>query len=242
MMIGKTRLLPDRARLALHEEGFLSLCRKSLLFLLCSYTCNNIYESTLDPPEVTCGVSDLTIKMITRQEEIEQLESEQLVDEGFGFARDKEIVSKGAVLFCAFVGSELAHITQVFIGTAAHRIHPFSFAMQHTVGLAAFTAPKYRRKGIHLWTRSKALEYLKQKKISKAWDVQDKDNIAVRDSLVKLGYYLWGYGYRLRLLSLLTLEWTVPKISGRFVHRHCYISCDTIRFILAKLAEIRRSE
>lgn len=240
-MISRIRLLSDRARLALREEGFLPLCRKAILFPLCSYTCDNIYESTLDPPEITCGVDGLSIRMITRMDEIEQLESEQSVDEGFDFARDKEIVSKGAVLFCAFVGNELAHITQVFIGTVAHRIYPFSFAMQHTVGLATFTAPKYRRRGIHLWTRSKALEYLKRKKISRAWDVQDKDNIALRDSLVKLGYYLWGYGYRLRLLSLLTLEWTLPKIPGGIVHTHCSISCGTIRFVLAKLAETGRS-
>lgn len=198
----------------MHEEGFLALFKSFLSFfkqVLFSYRSYNIYESALDPLDIKCEVDNLTIRVITRPEEVDQLSYG-------GFypskrSRDKEIVTKGAILYCAFVGKELAHITQVFIGRAAHQIHPFSFAMHygHTVGLAAFTAPKYRRRGIHLWTRSNVFQYLREKKISRAWDVQEKDNVAARNSVVKLGYYLWGEGYRLRLLSVLTLEWTRPQ-------------------------------
>lgn len=224
-MINRMRLLLGRFRLVLHGEDSLSLSKKLLLFLrqlLYSYSSYDIYESTLDPPQVTREVDDLTIRIITSLEEVERLESDQVVDEGFDLVRDKEIVTKGTILFCAFVGQELAHITQVFMGRRANDIYPFCFARAygHTVGLAAFTAQKYRRKGIHLWTRSKVLQYLREKKVSRAWDVQEKDNIAARDSLVKLGYYLWGEGCRLRLLSILTFEWTKPQ--SRVVFRRTY--------------------
>lgn len=204
----------SKAKLILREEGFPALCKRLLLFLkqfLFSYSSYNILESTLNSPDVTCEVVDLAIRVITRPDEINHLSYDGLYPSKF--SRDKEIVNKGATLFYAFVGKELAHVTQVFIGRKAHKSYPFSFAMPygHTVGLAAFTAPKYRRTGIHLYTRFKVLQYLREQGVSRAWDVQNKDNIAARDSLVKLGYYLWGGGARLRLLSLLTIEWTRPK-------------------------------
>ncbi|MFC1988437.1 GNAT family N-acetyltransferase [Chloroflexota bacterium] len=151
--------------------------------------------------------------MITRVEEIDQIESEQMVDEGFDIPRDREILDKRAILFGAFVGTELVHVTQVFVGKEAHEIYPLSFAMPygHTVGMAVFTAPEYRRKGIHLYTRTKVLRYLKESGVSRAWDVQEKDNEAARNSIMKLGYYMWGEGCRLRFLYLFTIEWTIPK-------------------------------
>jgi len=226
-----------RAKQVLHEEGFLALSKQFLLFLrhlLFLYSSHNIYESTLDPPDITCEVDGLTVRMITSLEELDRLESEQSLDEGFDIPRDKEILSMGAMLFCAFGGKELAHITQVFIGRMAHEIYPFSFAMPygHTVAMAAFTTPKYRRKGINAYTHSKVLRYLKEKGVSRAWDIQDKDNIAARDSLLKIDYYLWGEACRLRLLSLFTIEWTRPKSQALHRQTRC-----TLNLKLHKLLE-----
>ena len=225
-MTARVGQLLSRVKLILHEEGRLALFRRVLLFLkerLCSYSSYNIYESALDPSPVTCKVNNLAIRIITSPEEIARLESDQLVAEGFNFSRDKEIVNKGAILFCAFAGKGLAYVTQVFIGRRAHEIYPFSFAMQygHTIGLAGFTAPKYRRQGIHLYTRTKALQYLREKGISRAWDVQNKDNMAARNAVLKLGYYLWGEGHRLRLLSRLIVEWVKPKSRAANCHMRC---------------------
>jgi len=209
----------SKTRLILHEEGRLALFKKAMVLLkqaLCSYSCNDIYESALDPPPVACKVNDLVLKLVSSQKECEQIENDHLINEGFNITRNKEILRLGAVLYCAFVGNELVHVTQIFIGREAHKIYPFSFAMPfgHTVGLAAFTTPKYRRKGCHAYTRSKALQYLREKGLSRAWDVQNKDNIAVRDSVIELDYYLWGEGCHLRLFSRFTLEWTRPKMLG----------------------------
>lgn len=200
------------------------LFKKLLLFLTpCFFSLLrfDIYESALDPPPMTCGVDDLTIRVITRPEEIAQLESDQLIAEGIKISRNKELLSMDAILFCAFVGNELAHVTHVFISRRAHEIYPLSFAMQygHTVGLAGRTAPKYRRKGLYVYTRSNALQYLREKGFSRAWDVQN-GNIAARNAVLKLGYHFWGKGYGLRLLSLFTIEWTKPKsqLASRRIH------------------------
>jgi len=209
----------SKARLILHEEGRLALFKKALVLLkqtLWSYSCNDIYESALDPPPVVCKVNDLVLRLVTSQKEFEQIENDYLIGEGFNIAREKEILRLGAVLYCAFVGNELVHRTQIFIGREAHEIYPFSFAMPfgHTVGLAWFTATKYRREGIHVYTQSRVLQYLRQKGILRAQGVLNKDNIAIRDSLIKIDYYLYDEGCRLRLLSRFTLEWTRPKMQG----------------------------
>ena len=209
----------SKAKLILHEEGYLALFKKALVFLkraLWSYSCRNIYESALAAPPVACKVNDLVLKLVSSQKEFAQIENDYLIGEGFNIARDKEILRLGAVLYCAFVGNELVHVTQIFIGREAHEIYPFSFAMPfgHTVGLAWFTAPKYRREGIHVYTQSRVLQYLRQKGLSRAQGVLNKDNIAIRDSLIKIDYYLYDEGCRLRLFSRFTLEWTRPKMPG----------------------------
>lgn len=212
-MINRIWQLVSKAKLILREDGFLSLFKNILLFLKrssFSYLSFDIYESALDPPHITCEVDGLTVRVITRLEEIAQLSYEGFLPSKS--SRDKEIINKGAILFFALVGKELVHVTQVFIGIKAHEIYPFSFAMQcgHTIGLAGRTIPKYRRRGIHVYTRFKALQYLRARGFFRAWDVQNGD-VAARNAVLKLGYYFWGNGYYLRLLSLLIIKWTKPK-------------------------------
>lgn len=212
----------SRAKRILHEEGLLVLFKKLLLFLThCFFSLLrfDIYESALDPPPMTCEVDNLTIRVITSEKELDNLSYKGFYPSKS--SRDKDIVNKGAILFSAFVGNELVHVTQVFLGRRAHEIYPLFFAMQygHTVGLAGFTIPKYRKKGIYVYTRSKVLQYLREKGFSRAWDVQN-GNIAARNAVLKLGYYFQGKGYRLRLLSLFTIEWTKSKsqLASRRIH------------------------
>lgn len=213
-MANRSRVKLNKAKSILHQEGGLALFKVLLCFLrnlFLEYSSHNIYESTLDVPIIPCEVDNLTIRVITRPKEVDLLSGE-----GFSSSRlstYKDAVSKGAILCCAFVGDELAHVCSVLIGRAINEIYPHSFARQygHTVGLGSFTAPKYRRKGIHVHVRSKALRYLREKGLARAWDVQEKDNIAAQNAVDKLGYYFWGEGCHLRLLALFHLEWTRPK-------------------------------
>ena len=215
ILMNKIEQLICRTECILHENCFLALFRSlivSLLHRFFSLTRFDIYESTLDPPEIKCEVDNLTIRIITQEDELSKIESYLIADD-IKISRDKKLLSMGAIMFCAFVGNELAHITYVFIGKKAHESYPLSFAMKygHTTGLSGRTIPKYRRQGIHVYTRSKALKYLKENGFSRACDVQN-GNIAARDSVLKLGYYFCGNGYRLKILSMFTIEWTKPKL------------------------------
>ncbi len=212
-MISSIRQLTNRAKTISRREGRLALLRQGLLFArqaVASYSVGNIFQSDLDPPEMECHIKDLTVNMISTLEELAPLEKDPSVGNGFDMPRNRQLIEMGSVLFCTFAGGELAHVTQVLIGEEAHHSYPFSFAMPpgDTVGLAGYTAPRYRRQGIHLYTRVRALRYLKKQGLRHAWDVQNKDNAAARRAVLKLGYYLRGEGCRLRALSRFTLEWT----------------------------------
>lgn len=213
--MNRTKLVLRNSMQILNEDGGIALFKHALWFVrksLFLFQRYDIYETSLnaDVPIIQCDIDGLEVKMITTPEEVDKL-----LYDGFPpskFSRDKEIINKGAILFFALVGKELVHVTQVFIGIKAHEIYPFSFAMQcgHTIGLAGRTIPKYRRRGIHVYTRFKALQYLRARGFFRAWDVQNGD-VAARNAVLKLGYYFWGNGYYLRLLSLLIIKWTKPK-------------------------------
>ncbi len=159
-------------------------------------------------------INDIKILHINNVDQIKEFESDELIEAGFNFLRDKELVNNECTLFYAFVKGKLAHVTHVFVGPNAHRLHPLNFAMdpqKKIVGLAAFTHPSYRRKGLHLYTRSKVFQYLQKNSYKHVWDVQNRNNIAVKKSVIKMGYYLWGIGYRFRLLTFLFVDIVFPK-------------------------------
>ena len=221
-MTNKIRPLLGRAKQILHEEGRLALFKailrslKGWLFVYYSY---DAYETSLDDvPIIPCKVDDLTLRVVTRPEEVDQLSYE-----GFYPSRrsiDKQIVTHGGRLYCAFVGKELAHITEVVTGKS-HKLHYFGFAWQYgnTVWLAHFTPEKYRRKGIFNYVHSTVLQHLREKG-SRVWVAPDRANIPYLTSIAKLGYYFWGEAYHIGLLSLFTIEWIKPKsrLASRRIH------------------------
>jgi hypothetical protein len=151
----------------------------------------------------------ISIESVTDIMRIDELATPSLVQAGFDFERDKKIVRRGGVLFYAKVNGELAHVTQIFSGKRAHRLYPLHFAMEygHTVGLATFTAPNFRRMGIHTAVRQTVLSYLTKEGYKKAWDVQDANhNKAISKSILKMGYILWGRGIRLTIFKCLIIE------------------------------------
>lgn len=174
----------------------------------------NVFERELDDKIKFKDINGVEILQVTRLDQITKLESDKLKEAGFDFLRDKELVNNGCTLFYAFVKGKLAHATHVFVGPNAQKLHPLNFAMdpvKKIVGLAAFTHPSYRRKGLHLYTRTKVFEFLLKEGYKHVWDVQNKNNVAVKKSVIKIGYHLWGIGYRIRLLTFFFIDIVIPK-------------------------------
>ena len=176
----------------------------------------NVFERELDDKIKFKDINGVEILQVTRLDQITKLESDKLKEAGFDFLRDKELVNNGCTLFYAFIKGKLAHVTHVFVGPNAHKFHPLNFAMEpekKIVGLAAFTHPSYRRKGLHLYTRTKVFEFLLKEGCKHVWDVQNKNNVAVKKSVIKIGYHLWGIGYRIRLLTFFFIDVVIKKSS-----------------------------
>lgn len=198
------------AKLILREEGFLSFLKQSFF----TYTAYFIFENTLAGSIFACKADNLTLKLISALEELEQL-----LLEGFTFSsyhmsiqQCKQRLNKGAILFCAFVGKELAHGSWVATSRkACSDFHPFPMDCEHTAYIGGtMTIPKYRRKGINVYVHSEVFRYLKEKGLSRAMLAIDKNNIAAQDSQNRLGSRIWGRGYDLRLL-ILKLKWLSPN-------------------------------
>jgi hypothetical protein len=200
-----------------------------LIGLLFSFSSYAIYENTLDGSPVRCQVDDLTLRVITCSEEIDHLSGE-----GFdvaGLSGYKGAVNKGLILFCAFVGEELVYASQVFMGRDLCCRLPYAINYASTAWVTGdFTAPKHRRKGIHLYVQSKIFQYLRERGLRSAWSNQSKDNIAARNSAIKLGSHLYGEGYQLRLLFFLNFGWikrnpqVVAHHGSRWGHARFWIS------------------
>jgi len=188
---------------------------RRLKILISIYTWN-IFERKLDNNINLKDINEVEILHVSSVDQITELESDELIETGFNFLRDKELILNGCTLFYAFVKGTLIHVTHVFIGPNAHKLHPLNFAMESekkVVGLAAFTHPSYRRKGLHLYTRVKVFKYLQEKGYKHVWDVQNRNNVAVKKSVLKIGYYLWGTGYRIKLLNFIFVDIVFKKSS-----------------------------
>lgn len=199
------------AKRILHEEGFLSLF-KQLFF---TYRACFLYENTLDGSVFACKADNLTLKLISDPGELEQL-----LLKGFTFLsypmsieQCKQRLNKGAMLFCAFVGKELAHGSWVATSRkAGSDFHSLPIGGdEHTAYIGGtVTIPKYRRKGINVYIHSEIFRYLKEKGLSRAVIAIDKGNIAAQNSQNKLGSNICGRGYYVRLL-ILTLKRLRPN-------------------------------
>ena len=186
----------------LNEEGFLSLLRQ--LFL--TFNTFFLYQNNLNSPVIAPEISNITIKTLSEPEQLEQL-----MQQGFTFhsyhmsaQQCKQRLISGAILFCAFVGKELAHGSWAATSSNAYSdFHPFHMKYEHTAYIGGtMTIPKYRRKGINVYVHSKIFQYLKEKGISMAIIAIEKDNVIAQDSQNKLGSIMFGKGYYLRLLFL----------------------------------------
>lgn len=204
-----------RGKQILHEEGFLSLFKRFFI-----YETYHLYENNLDGLNFPCRVDNLILRVTTRLEEFDQL-----LADGFNFSsyemgiqQCRERLGRGAILFCAFVGKELAHGSWIGMDRGTHDdFYAFPMNYGHTACIGGtMTVPKYRRKSINAYVHSEMFRYIREKGLSKAVLEVHKNNIAAQNSQAKLGSCIWGTGHHLRLLLLLNFRWLTPNRG--FVH------------------------
>jgi len=188
---------------------------KRLISLAIIYSVYNIWENDLSGQPCPCPIANLECRIITEAKD---------VPDGFGWFRKtsfdrhaignaKQALDRGVVIFAGFVNGRLVYTSGVWLGKQAHNTVPWlsrqQFGQVVNVG-GDFTLPYYRHIGIHTYMQGQIFRYLRQAGVSRAWSHQRRDNIAARNSAIKLGSYLWGQIHYVSLLSKFTLRWIRP--------------------------------
>lgn len=192
-----------------------SIKRKGILLffleLFIKYTVHFIYRNNFDGPIFPCKIKNTELKVVSCNEEFNSL-----LNSGFDFSsfssyqQDYEQrLEKGAILFCLLVGQKMAHVSWVGLEKNASRdFYNFPSSVDSTAYIGGtITAPEYRRKGINLYIHSEIFQYLKKKGKSKALLAILRENIAARNSQIKLQSYIIEERHELRLLFLLNFRW-----------------------------------
>lgn len=173
MTSSKASVLLRKGKDILREEGLLALVKRAFLFVLRSLFFSHeiyyIYEKTLndsDEVKLTSRIQNWTLKIVSEPEHVDELVTEGFnIGWYFGPEEIKKRVSRRAVLFCVFVGNELAHVTWVALGEKAKRkIDGLPFKIDFQKGEvcsgASLTKPQYRGRGILSYTYSHIFPYL----------------------------------------------------------------------------------
>lgn len=156
------------------------------------YGCFYIYEHTLDSdtPSTPSKVEGLTLRKITQAVELEDLSVDSRDIAGY-----RGLLDKGGIVFCAFVGTELAHTSGIALSREAHNSRmgaafvPYGYA---TLMAVSRTAEKYQRNGIHSYVQSEVYRYLVDRGASKVVTTINKKAIAAQNAQIKLGSQFIG--------------------------------------------------
>ena len=207
----------------LREQGVISFVNRTFSFLarpFFNYQVFYMYEEVLDNTEATeftPRTQTVSLRIISTPEDVDEL-----IAEGFDFShyRDtnqlKKRLNMGAVLFCAFVQRELAHISLVAMSKNSQwdaGLAPFAVDYQSEAYVGATeTNPKYRGVGICPYVYSKIYQFLKEKGRSKAKFTTNKGNVAFQRAQDKLGSRVSAEGRLLKIL--LWKSWKEKPIRG----------------------------
>jgi len=211
-LIKKVKSLFQTGKESLRRKGPLLFLRHLLLHYVVCY----IYENTLNGPKFPCKINEAQFKIIHSKEELDTI-----LKKGFDFTQFppdllqyRTRLNDEVVLFLLLINGDVAHTSWVALNKEAScDFYPSS--VKNTKDTSAgyiggtLTAPKYRKKGINLYIHSEIFLYLKERKKSKAILSIHKENIAARDSQIKLGSCIKEERHELRFL-LFSLKWSRP--------------------------------
>lgn len=183
----------------LQEQGLVSFLRQ--IFIYRTYY---IYENILDGPQFTPKVDNVSLKILSKPEQFDEL-----VENGFNLSywdinTFKEKASRGVIVFCVFVKQDLAHITCVALSEEAkNAVDPFPLTMDwqnEACSGQSRTDPNYRRMGLLTYVYSEIFRFLKERGLLRDKFTIEKNNIASNKALAKFGSRVIGDGFCLGFL------------------------------------------
>jgi hypothetical protein len=210
-----------RARYILKTEGSVSLAVKTLKYLrhrLFLYHNVYLYEHTLkkrNEADYMPRLQGFTHKVIASNRQADEVASE-----GFDDIRNRPVMldarrclDKGALAFCIFVGTELAHISWAAMSEEAKKTfdalpYRVAFSQGQACTGGTVTLPEYRGKGFMSYGYFKKLEYLWQRGYTISRNAVAKDNEVSQRVHAKFGPKIYARARYLRIL-----RWTLWRES-----------------------------
>lgn len=194
----------------MQTEGLPAFVRRAFLFVVrsfFSYGNYYIYEKTLNDAnelQFTPKIQNCNLKILSTPEEVDELIAEGFhINAYLAISETKARISRRAILFCVFVGKELAHRSWVTMSNETRMdMLPYAVDFRSEVCLGSTdTYPKYRGLGIYTYVYSEIYKFLKEKGWSKARFSSRTDNTAVQKAQAKLASRIYARGRYLRLLQ-----------------------------------------
>ena len=217
MQVTKLTSLFSRAKQIYQNEGVESLVRRGFAFMLyplfeyrayylTGYNLENLRQ--LNEADFMPRVDDLTIRIVTSNQEADALEADGLefASASGDFSFDmRRALDSGAIAFCTYVGKELAAIGWVALTKQAmdslnERPMRVDFSKGESFTGNIWTNPKYRRMGLRLYRTYKKREFLADKGIKITLGYAAKRNVGAVRGIVRIDSTVYGEGRYLRIL------------------------------------------
>lgn len=212
-MMDRLSVMLGRARHISATEGKVTLLRRALRRVRGLFFRHETYylyefpvedERVLTEADCTPRLDGLTFKMVSSNREADELEAL-----GFDFRSQtihaRQRLDMGAIAFCFFVGPELAHIAWVAMTEEAQRGLTYlpvkvDYARGEAYRGGAWTDPRYRRRGLHVYSRLKRNRFLEERGGVRYRGAVDTSNTASLMGVTKVGSRRYGRGRYLKVL------------------------------------------
>jgi len=150
-------------------------------------------------------IRDFTLKVVSTNKQADQMSANGFEDFRQQFINARRGLDKGAIAFCVYVGSELAHIGWAAMSEEAKNTfdglpYHVDFSDKEACTGGTVTIPKYRGKGLMTYGYFKRFQFLRQKGIVATRNAVNTNNIASHRAMAKFSPDMYARARYLKVL------------------------------------------
>jgi hypothetical protein len=154
--------------------------------------------------EPTPKIQDFVFEIVTTSQRLKDLAA-QGCDFGINVIGAEEKLDKGALMFCIFIGKELACVHWAAVTQEAMNVQikiPYKVDFSNSEAYLGWveTNPKYRRLGLSMYVISEKVRLFATMGETTGKGIVEKGNLASQKLTIKAGGRLYGKGRYLKIL------------------------------------------
>ncbi len=222
--VRELRALVQRAFSLARREGLGSLLRHSLSFIaylwhrLFFFRTVYLYEHAIVPRDRHAFLPRLDsweLRILHSNEDAERVAAEGFEDLRKSFVFAPREFDSGAVAFCVYAGTELAHVGWLAVDARAKQAvdrMPFDVDFDSGQGCTGgtYTRPEYRGKGLMAYGYYERFEYLRQRGFTSSRNSVEVGNVSSQKAHAKFNPTIYGIGRYRKVLGW--RQWRVEEL------------------------------